>query len=73
VDPVRAVGGTDVVSASVERLSEYSADLNRVYGLSRHSYALTTRRMEIEGADGAETLESLAASVVAELAAAQDR
>lgn len=69
VEPVRAVADKDVVAASVERLSDYSADLNRTYGLARERAALTTRGMSIEGAQAAETLDDLAQWVTAQLAA----
>ena len=71
VDPVRATGGKDVVTTSVERLSDYATDLNRAYGLARRSFALTTRRgIAIAGAESVETLDALADAVTAELAAA---
>lgn len=72
VEPVRAVAGNDVVVASVQRLSDYSADVNRAYGLERSRFALTTRGMSIEGAETAETLDSLAQSMIAILADASE-
>jgi CRISPR system Cascade subunit CasC len=69
VDPVRATGATDVVAASVQKLSDYSSEVNRAYGLARRSFALTTRGMTVEGAEPVDTLEALAQATVAELAA----
>ena len=68
VEPVRVAAGADVVRASVQRLSDYSADLNRAYGLARGRAALTTRGMSIEGAESAETLDALAQWAIAKLA-----
>jgi len=68
VEPVRVAAGVDVVRASVQRLSDYSADLNRAYGLARERAALTTRGMSIEGAVSAETLDALAQWAIAKLA-----
>jgi CRISPR system Cascade subunit CasC len=68
VEPVRAAGGKDVVAASVQRLSDYSADLNRAYDLARERAALTTRGMSVEGAEPAETLNALAQWAIAQLA-----
>jgi len=68
VEPVRAAAGKDVVAASVQRLSDYSADLNRAYGLARERAALTTRGMSVAGAEAAETLDALAQWMTAKLA-----
>jgi CRISPR system Cascade subunit CasC len=68
VEPVRAAAGKDVVATSVQRLSDYSADLNRAYGLARERAALTTRGMSIEGAEAAETLDALSQWMIAKLA-----
>jgi CRISPR system Cascade subunit CasC len=68
VEPVRAAAGGDVVAASVQRLSDYSADLNRAYGLARARAALTTRGMSLEGVEAAETLGALAEWALAKLA-----
>jgi len=73
VEPVRvAAGGGDVVTVSVQRLTDYSTDLNRAYGLTRARAALTTRGMNIEGAEVAETLDALAQWVTEKLATASE-
>ncbi|NLE98629.1 MAG: type I-E CRISPR-associated protein Cas7/Cse4/CasC [Propionibacterium sp.] len=70
VDPVRAAAGVDVVKTSVQRLSEYSEEVNRAYGLVRERAALTTRGMAIEGAESIGTLEALTEWMSAKLAGA---
>ena len=70
VEPIRPSVGKDVVAASAERLSGYSADLNRAYALARKAYALSPRGLAVEGATPVDTLDALTEAVVAELAAA---
>jgi CRISPR system Cascade subunit CasC len=69
VEPVRASASADVVAASVQRLSDYAAQLNRAYGLARRAFALCPRGMTIAEAQPLETLEALAHAVTAELSA----
>lgn len=69
VGPVRATAGTDIVAASVQKLSDYSAQVNRAYGLTRRSFVLATRGMTIEGAEPVGTLAALAEATVTELSA----
>jgi CRISPR system Cascade subunit CasC len=68
VAPVRAMKDTDVVTASVEQLSEYAADVNRAYGLERQSFLLATRGMAVEGAQPVDSLGTLVSELSEALA-----
>ncbi len=70
VEPVRGRDGRDVVEESVRRLSDYAADLGRVYGLERERAVLATRGMGVEGAESVATLDDLSSWVIGRLAGA---
>jgi len=71
VQPVRGAESHDLVSQSIERLSEYAARVRAAYGLPCAACSLNLRDGAIAGADAVESLEALTQRVAGALSAAE--